>query len=54
MLMSSKGDKITPNMRKVIKTYVAIEVDDEDLTFNWDLYSCALDVPPSRSDSPGK
>jgi hypothetical protein len=53
-LMNFQGDKITTNMRKTIKTYVAIEVDDEDLTFNWDLYSCALDIAPSRLDRPGK
>ena len=44
-------------MKRTIKTYVALEADDEDddLVLYWDLYTCTADIPElARKDAPGE
>jgi hypothetical protein len=40
-------------MRETLKVYVALEDDDQDLVYRWDLYTCSSDHPPSRVDGDG-
>jgi hypothetical protein len=49
-----KGKKFTPSMRETLKVYVALEDDEEDLVYHWDLYTCSSDHPPSRIDGEGQ
>ena len=49
-----QGAEFKENMRKTLKMYVAIDPDDEDLIFIWDLYSSVADEAPEKVEDPCK